>query len=201
MHYPMIRMTAPYPWRSDQDAVACASTSLRRTAYIRRMRGRDADRPPDREVDNLEVTGESRQLGHEDTDIIETGPERVSLPRSPWATAVVLVLAIIMAATAGYLVGSQRARIADHTAAPGTRLSSTSSPPAIGAQPVTGTGNRCSVQLGDQLQLGVEIVNRSATAATLHRVEAVLPLHGLRATASTWGSCGQLSPVPGASDY
>jgi hypothetical protein len=62
-------------------------------------------------------------------------------------------------------------------------------------QPVTRTGDRCSAQLGAKLQLGVEIVNRSAATATLGRVTASLPLHGLRAKASAWGSCGQISPV------
>ncbi|MDT5028974.1 MAG: hypothetical protein QOE61_5400, partial [Micromonosporaceae bacterium] len=41
----------------------------------------------------------------------------------------------------------------------------------------------------------------SATGATLHQVQAVLPLRGLRPTASAWGSCGQLSPVPSTRDY
>jgi hypothetical protein len=161
------------------------------------MRGRDADRPPDREVRDLEGHGEPRQRSYDDADTIESGSKRLRLPRSPRTSAVGLVLIIIIAVTAGYLVGTQRVRAADHTATP----SSTKLPPAAGVGPITGTGNRCSAQLGDQLQLGVEIINRSATGATPHQVQAVLPLRGLRPTASAWGSCGQLSPVPSTRDY
>jgi len=163
------------------------------------MRARDADQPPDPEVENLQVTGESVQHGHADTDIIESEPEpnRVRLPRPPRATAVALVLALIIAgATAGYLVGSHGSHRT--TTTPGAPPSSTT--PA-GTQPIAGTGNRCSAQLGDQLQLGIEIINRSTTTITLHQVQAVLPLHGLRPTSSTWGSCGQLSPPAGGHDY
>src|SRR5262249_35047497 len=62
-------------------------------------------------------------------------------------------------------------------------------------------GNRCSVQLGDQLQLGVEVVNLSTVGTTLLRADVSLPLGGLRVAAVAWGSCGQLSAVRGANPY
>jgi hypothetical protein len=58
------------------------------------------------------------------------------------------------------------------------------------------TGARCSAQHGAQLQLGLEVVNRSGTIATLRRLDPVLPLGGLRPSASAWSGCGQLTPVP-----
>ncbi|MBB6471650.1 hypothetical protein [Sphaerisporangium rubeum] len=103
------------------------------------------------------------------------------------ATGLVLLL-VVAAATTGYLVGSGN-RAA--TPAPGASPSSTAS--AV-AEPITWTSKRCSVQVEDRLQLGIEIVNQSATTVTLRQVLPVLPLRGLSATAATWGGCGQLSP-------
>jgi hypothetical protein len=112
------------------------------------------------------------------TDIIEHGPP----PRRT-----VLVAALVVAAgVAGFLLGGR------HSTPPSPRPSA---PPAI--QPIAGTGQRCSAQLGARLQLGVEIVNESANPVTLHRVEEILPLAGLRATSGAWGTCGQLSPPAG----
>jgi hypothetical protein len=109
---------------------------------------------------------------------------------------VALVLAVVLAATAGYLLGSHRITAPHHTTARAAPSSSTNPAPPGAAEPIAQTGNRCSAPRGDQLQLGVEIRNRSATTVTLEQVQPVLPLHGLRPTASAWGACGQLSPVP-----
>jgi hypothetical protein len=99
---------------------------------------------------------------------------------------------IVAAGLTGYLFGSRHRAT---TATPGTPSSSSSSTTAAVAQPIAGTSKRCSVQLKDRLQLGIEIVNQSTTTMTLRQVEAVLPLDGLRATVTTWGSCGQLPPA------
>jgi hypothetical protein len=131
-------------------------------------------------------------LGQGNTDIIESGPEGPPSPPRRIAAGVALVL-VVAAAMTGYLVGSRHRAT---TAPPGTPSSSTI--PA-GTQPIAGTGKRCSVQLKDRLQLGIEIVNRSPTAMTLRQVQAVLPLGGLRAAVTTWGACGQL-PLAGGGD-
>jgi hypothetical protein len=64
------------------------------------------------------------------------------------------------------------------------------------------TGNRCAVQLGHAVQLGVEVVNQSDGTVALRQIEPVLPLGGLKAVASRWGTCGALpelgrGPGPG----
>jgi hypothetical protein len=121
-----------------------------------------------------------------ESDVIESSPQ----PRRSRPTVTAgLVVAFAAVAVAGYLVGTRQGK------AP------TPSATADGADqadpPITVTGPRCSLQVGKQLQLGVEITNQSGTAATLRQIEALLPMEGLRATASTWGTCGQLSPKPG----
>jgi hypothetical protein len=58
------------------------------------------------------------------------------------------------------------------------------------------TRNLCAIQLGHTLQLGIEIVNQSDQTMALRQVKAVLPLGGLQAAASQWGTCGWL-PVSG----
>jgi hypothetical protein len=135
-------------------------------------------------------------------DVIETGPRRPPLPWSQERGIAGLVVAALAAgAVAGYLVGIRDVETQAGTAGPGPHASTTGSAAPLAAQSVTRTGNRCSAQLGDRLQLGVEIVNQSATTATLRRVETVLPLDGLRATASAWGSCGQLPSVDAATPH
>lgn len=148
------------------------------------MKARDADQS------DPEPAGHPPGRGH--TDVIESGPDRP--PRSPRGIAVGVVL-VLTAAMAGYLLGSRHG--AD-TAAPGAPSSPAA--PAV-AEPIANTSKRCSAQLADRLQLGIEIVNQSPTAATLRRMRAALPLPGLRATAMTWGSCGQLRPEAGGDDY
>jgi hypothetical protein len=135
-------------------------------------------------------------------DVIETGPRRPPLPWSQGrGIAALIAAALAVGAIAGYLVGVRHAETQAGTAGPGPHASTAGSVAPPAAQPVTRTGNQCSAQLGDRLQLGVEIVNQSATTATLRRVETVLPLNGLRATASAWGSCGQLSSVDAATPH
>ncbi len=157
------------------------------------MNARDADQPDPR-PGNPEVTGASVQLGQENADVIESGPDGLSRPPRRIAVGFALVL-IVAAAMAGYLFGS---RHRGTTATAGTPSSSTT--PAF-AQPIAGTSKRCSVQLKDRLQLGIEIINQSTTSITLREVQAVLPLRGLRATVTTWGSCGQLPPAASGDDY
>jgi hypothetical protein len=123
------------------------------------------------------------------TDVIETGP---SHPPRRIAVGSALIL-IAVAAAGGYLFGNRHRPAAPAPPAP------SATPPV--SEPITLTGKRCSVQLKDRLQLGIEIVNRSATTMTLRQVQPVLPLHGLRARATTWGGCGQLSPPSTVDNY
>jgi hypothetical protein len=157
------------------------------------MKARDAGQPDPGPV-NPEVTGASVQLGQGNTDVIESGPD--GLPRLPRRIVVGFALVLIVAAAmTGYLFGSRHRAT---TPTPGTPSSSTT--PAV-AQPIGVTGKRCSVQLKDRLQLGIEIINQSTTTMTLRQVQAVLPLQGLRATVTTWGSCGQLPLAASGGQY
>jgi hypothetical protein len=62
------------------------------------------------------------------------------------------------------------------------------------------TGGACSVQHGQQLQLGVEVINLSDTAVTLGQAKPILPLGGLRPVSQQWAPCGALSPSWQAAD-
>jgi hypothetical protein len=171
--------------------------SPRRPAYVWCVKGVDADEPTRPEVSAITNGSQSRE---NEMDVIETGPRRPPLPWSQGrGIAGLLVAALVVGALAGYLAGIRHAEA--RTAGPGPHASTTDSVAPLAAQSVPRTGNQCSAQLGDRLQLGVEIVNQSATTVTLHRVETVLPLDGLRATASAWGSCGQLSSVDAATPH
>ena len=62
------------------------------------------------------------------------------------------------------------------------------------------TGGACSVQQGRELQVGVEVINLSATAVKLGQVRPVSPGGGLRLVSQQWAPCGALSPSWQAAD-
>ena len=90
-------------------------------------------------------------------------------------------------------------------------ISLSPAPPSIVAAPdLIESSGACATQTGRDLQLGVQITNLSAAGITLSRVEAVLPLGGLKAISQQWGPCGALpaagdlvgnSLAPGASTW
>lgn len=149
------------------------------------MMGRDWSVDP--ESERVEV-GEA-------VDVIERGPRREPSPRGRHLV-VLTVLLVLVSTAGGYLVGRRQ----PESAAPHARPSGSPALTAVN-DIVAGTGKRCAVQVGDRLQLGLEVVNRSGYAVTLRQVQANLPLDGLRETASAWGSCGQLSSVPVGPGY
>jgi hypothetical protein len=142
-------------------------------------------------------------------DVISNGDQR-DRPggRPPWwpgwagrSTTAIAGLALAIGLIAGYLGGHQQRQ----TAAP-PRPAKTTSPPA--PQPtvpqsvfpdLTPTGNRCAIQSGTTLQLGVEVANESDHALGVGQFRAVLPVGGLRPIAATVGTCGALQPGPPAS--
>jgi len=134
-----------------------------------------------------------------DAGVIEMGGHP---PRWPWGTARGPAVRIALAAfAAGLLLGFGGGHLqAGANGRPGRAASSATTVFAVGDTAITMTGNRCAVQLGHALQLGVEVVNQSDRAVALHQIEPVLPLGGLKAVASRWGTCGslsELSPGPG----
>ncbi|MEV6850105.1 hypothetical protein [Actinoplanes sp. NPDC051411] len=126
-------------------------------------------------------------------DVIESGPEGVARLPGRIAAGWVLVL-VVVAGVTGYWVGGRHRAGA---AAPAV----TASVAAAVEPPIVGTGKRCSGQLKDRLQLGVEVVNRSAATVSLRQLQAILPLQGLRPAAATWGSCGQLPAAGSGGNY
>src|ERR1700733_4025501 len=125
--------------------------------------------------------------------------------RPGWAgrSSAIVGLALAIGLIAGYLGGHQQRQ-----ATPPPRPIKTTSPPSPSPQPtapqsvfpdLTATGNRCAVQSGTTLQLGVEVANESDHALGVGEFRAVLPVGGLRAVAATVGTCGALQPGPPAS--
>ena len=132
-------------------------------------------------------------------DVIENG-DRGNRPTwwPGWAgqrTIAVAAAALAVGLIAGYLGGHlqgrtpQPLRPAGATSPPSSQRSTPpTAAPALGA-----TGNRCAVQHGTTLQLGVEVANQSDQALAVSAFRAVLPIGGLRATAATVGTCGALT--------
>jgi hypothetical protein len=142
-------------------------------------------------------------------DVIANGDQRDRPDgRSPWrpgwaarSTTAIAGLALAVGLIAGYLGGHQQRQ----TAAPPRPTKTTPSPSPTTPQPttpqrffpdLTATGNRCAIQSGTTLQLGVEVANESDHALGVGQFRAVLPVGGLRAMADTVGTCGALQPGP-----
>ena len=123
-------------------------------------------------------------------DTIETGSPAGSWLRS---LRVRVGLLVAVALTVGGLGGFYLGRGAPESAPPRHPNQPTARILVPGGgQPPTATGNRCSAQLGDTLQLGLEIVNSSTSDLNLERADVTLPLAGLLLTGTVWGTCGQV---------
>lgn len=134
-----------------------------------------------------------------DADMIEMGGHP---PRWPWGAVRGPPISIALAAfAAGLLLGFAGGHLqARPNGGPARAATSAATVFPVGDTAITMTGNRCAVQLGHALQLGVEVVNQSDGTVTLRQIEPVLPLGGLKAAASRWGTCGvlpELGPGPG----
>jgi hypothetical protein len=134
-------------------------------------------------------------------DMIGHGDDRPDRPMLfGWASPRVTVLAVAALAVgliAGYLGGHQQAR----PPVPSGSVRTTSprpSPPATAPSfpslvpALTATGNRCALERGKTLTLGVEVANQSTQPINVGQFRALLPLGGLRATAASVGTCGAL---------
>ena len=135
-------------------------------------------------------------------DVLEQGGRRRRVPRwlPPSAALVPVVLALVAGLAAGYAVGARHA--AGHpTPRPSpSRAAAPAEPFSAGGFPLSQSGPQCSVQIGRELQVGLQITNLSGTAVRLSRVKVLLPLGGLKVTSQAWGPCGQLPATGEASD-
>lgn len=142
-----------------------------------------------------------------DDDIIESGsgrepwlrwlPPRLSLPRW-WPPRIAFILCLsglVFGLAAGYCVGAWRVRPPGPAlAVPGA--AAVSVPPiTAGGTPLGFDGSRCSLQVGHNLELGIEVTNDTPALLTILRVDTLLPARGLKQISWAWGPCGQL---PGA---
>lgn len=157
-------------------------------------------------------------------DVVEQGGRRffpsVNRPSMNWrplrGAAILLAVGLIIGLATGYAVGHRQAP--RNASAPPTPSSGPASPlpapvpyPTVitgTAIPVGGTGTvftnglaltqdtgACSVQSGRELQLGVQVTNRSAEPIGLGRIRTVLPLSGLKVVSQQWAPCGAIGAV------
>lgn len=134
-------------------------------------------------------------------DIIGNGDQRdwpTWFPGRPdRRTNVLVAVALAIGLIAGYLGGHLQGRTAVPSRSVPTGspqpLPQTTAPSFPNLVPaLTATGNRCALQRGKTLTLGVEVANQSTHAIEVGGFRAVLPLGGLRATALSVGTCGAL---------
>ncbi len=128
-----------------------------------------------------QVTLELGEAGEDDHEVVESRPNR----RRALASAAIVALVFGL----GVAVGSH--------------LDNPRQPPAATPKPsqsqplvVSSTVARCSAQQGNQLQLGIEVVNLGPSTVTLHGAAVDLPIGGLRHMATAWGPCGQVTEPP-----
>jgi len=162
--------------------------------------------------------------GEDDIVEHDGGPLRVPgwarprwLPALSWrpsrGAAILGVAGLIVGLAAGYALGYGRlarsGQPAGTAAVPGPAIAHATPPtesegfgtyaPALGTAGLAGaavnqTAGACSVQHGHDVQLGVEVINLSATTVTLGPVKPILPLGGLRAVSQQWAPCDAVSP-------
>ena len=120
---------------------------------------------------------------------------------TPVIAAAVIGALVIVAVVAAYLVGRHQGRNDARVTAPGTSAGASTRASAAGTgSALAQAAGVCAVQVGAQLQLGIEVENTSGAPITLRQLDAVLPLGGLRAAQQLVGTCGQLQQtraVPG----
>ena len=143
-----------------------------------------------------------------------------ALDRRPSRGAGILgIIGLIVGLAAGYMLGYQRLGQAVRPprvtvtgaaspavagpAAPSGPAASAGGPGAYSSRlsiagpsgaEVAQTPGACSVQHGRELQVGIEVINRSGTTVTLGQVRPILPMGGLRALSQQWAPCGAILP-------
>jgi len=163
--------------------------------------------------------GSSPRADDSAADVVEQGGRRIfpSLNRPsmnwrpPRGAAILLAVGLIIGLAAGYATGYQKAP-RNATALPATtnvRTRWTATAPlqtAVKGAAITGTvltgglaltqdTGTCSAQSGRELQLGVQVTNRSAEPIGLGRIRTVLPLSGLKVVSQQWAPCGAIGAV------
>jgi hypothetical protein len=130
--------------------------------------------------------------------VIETGGHLTLWPwRGARGTTIGIALAALVAGlllgyAAGHLNAGAKGRPARATA---TKTAAPVSLPGIAD--ISFTGNRCAIQHGRTLQLGIEIDNRSGSTINVDQIRSKVPLSGLSQIGSELGTCGSLQVLGG----
>ena len=103
-----------------------------------------------------------------------------------------MVAALLAGAVGGYLAGNAHGRHQAQTAASASAAAGAKAGPLPDSIGLAETGSQCSTVLGHSLQLGVEVVNGTASGMQLGEVTARFPQGGLKLTVASWGPCGTL---------
>jgi hypothetical protein len=121
-------------------------------------------------------------------------------PRRRWVRVVALLaVGFVLGWGVGYDQGTEDAPTSDNAGPTGP--AGTTAPAAGGGTAgLRATGERCAVQVGTQLWLGMELVNTGPGRLVLRRVRINLPLGGLDETEVLLGACGQLEALDAARD-
>ena len=135
-------------------------------------------------------------------DVVELGGRRFLPPgwRPSRGAGVLAVAALIAGLAAGYAAGDRHARGSAALPRPAGTATPSASPASVPAAtfsfanspPLIQDTAACSAQTGRELQLGVQVTNRSAAPLTLQTARAVLPMGGLKQVTQQWAPCGAL---------
>jgi hypothetical protein len=127
--------------------------------------------------------------------------------RPPRGAAILLAVGLVIGLGAGYALGYRQVP-RNVSPSPSASPASVSPVPApapilVTLAPVQGTGTvfssglaltqdigACFTRSGRELQLGVQVTNRSARVIGLSQIRTVLPLGGLRVISQQWAPCG-----------
>jgi hypothetical protein len=141
-----------------------------------------------------------------DDDVIQGGsgrppllgwrPPRIPKPggRPPRIAIVLGAAGLLAGLAAGYAFGTWQA-VKPAPARPQATAAAQPVAPIAGS-PLGLYGPECSRQIGDELQLGVQVSNDTPTPLVLQEVNALLPLGGLREVSWASGTCGELPGPP-----
>lgn len=122
---------------------------------------------------------------------------QVRFPRLPHlptnlASAAIALATLAVGLPIGFFGGLLTAHPNAHAARPAEPTSTSIVVPEFATSGIALTGARCALQVGNNLQLGVEITNETRHAITLGAIHPLFPLGGLRAISSGARTCGEL---------
>jgi hypothetical protein len=131
--------------------------------------------------------------GDTPAEVLESGPAPRRWRRPSRPVTVLTIVTLLVGALAGGIAGYLIGRSGSSTQTPAATPPADTGVGSISA--VAPTGERCSAQHGRVLQLGVQVVNTANNPVVLRRLDAFMPLRGLRAVGAGWDTCGAIGPV------